>query len=161
MNKQVRAGSRFSFVEMSKQLIAVLAFVFAAPVTVQAASTQSGERSGKQVVEAGCSSCHRTGTNSAPKIGDKKAWTKLESQGLTGLTETALKGIRKMPAHGGNQALSDSEIERAITYMVNQSGGHWTEPTSKKTPARERSGRQIVQLHCAKCHQTGVDGAPK
>jgi cytochrome c5 len=66
-----------------------------------------------------------------------------------------------MPAHGGNQALSDNEIERAITYMVNQSGGHWTEPTSKATPAAERSGKQIVQMQCAKCHQTGVDGAPK
>lgn len=161
MNNEVRAGSRFPFVEISKQLIAVLGFSLAAAVTAQTASAQTGERSGKQVVEAVCSACHRTGANGAPRIGDKKAWAKLKSRGLTGLTESALKGIRKMPAHGGNQALSDSEIERAIIYMVNQSGGHWTEPTSKGTPAVERSGKQIVQVQCAKCHRTGVDGAPK
>jgi cytochrome c5 len=161
MSNQVRAESRFRFVEIPKQLIAILGLSLAASITAQTASAQSGERSGKAVVEAVCSSCHRTGVNGAPKIGDKKAWAQLESRGLTGLTDIALKGIRKMPAHGGNQALSDSEIERAITYMVNQSGGHWTEPTSKRTPAAERSGKQIVQVQCTKCHQTGVDGAPK
>jgi cytochrome c5 len=161
MINQVRAESRFPFVEIPKLLIAALGFSLAASVTAQTTSAQSGERSGKQVVEAVCSTCHRTGVNGAPKIGDKKAWAKLESRGLTGLTETALKGIRKMPAHGGNLALSDSEVERAITYMVNQSGGSWIEPASKATHAVERSGKQIVQVQCAKCHQTGVDGAPK
>lgn len=161
MNNQVHVESRFPFVDIPKLLIAVLGFTLAASVAAKTPSAQSGERGGKEVVEAVCSSCHRTGVNGAPKIGDKKAWAKLESQGLTGLTEIALKGIRKMPAHGGNQALSDIEIERAITYMVNQSGGHWTEPTSKGAPAVERSGKQIVQMQCAKCHQTGVDGAPR
>jgi cytochrome c5 len=161
MNNQVHAESRFPFVDIPKQLMAVLCFSLAASVTAQTAGAPSGERGGKEVVEAVCSACHRTGVNGAPKIGDKRAWAKLESQGLTGLTEIALKGIRKMPAHGGNQALSDTEIERAITYMVNQSGGRWTEPTSKRTPAVERSGKQIVHVQCAKCHQTGVDGAPK
>jgi len=161
MNNQVHVQGRSSFVDMPKQLIAVLGFSLAASVTAQTASAQSGERGGKEVVEAVCSSCHSTGVNSAPKIGDKKAWAKLESRGLTGLTEIALKGIRKMPAHGGNLALGDTDIERAITYMVNQSGGHWIEPTSKATPALERSGMRIVQAQCTKCHQTGVDGAPK
>jgi cytochrome c5 len=161
MKNQVHVQGRSSFVEIPKQLIAVLGISLAASVTAQTAGAQSGERAGKEVVEAVCSSCHRTGVNGAPKIGDKKAWAKLESRGLTGLTEIALKGIRKMPAHGGDQALGDSDIERAITYMVNQSGGHWIEPTSKAAPAAERSGKQIVQVQCAKCHQTGVDSAPK
>jgi cytochrome c5 len=161
MNNKVEVEGRFPFVDIPKQLVAILFFSLAASVTAQTAGTQRGERSGKEVVETVCSACHRNGVNGAPKIGDRKAWAKLESRGLTGLTEIALKGIRKMPAHGGNQALSDTEIERAITYMVNQSGGHWTEPTSKGTPAFERSGKQVVQVQCAKCHQTGVDGAPK
>ena len=161
MNNQVHVEGRLSFVDIPKLLIAVLGFSLAASVTAQTASAQSGERGGKEVVEAVCSTCHRTGVNGAPKIGDKKAWAKLESQGLTSLTAIALKGIRKMPAHGGNLALGDTDIERAITYMVNQSGGHWIEPTSKATPALERSGMRIVQAQCTKCHQTGVDGAPK
>jgi len=146
---------------MPKQLITAIVFSFAAWFTPQMASAQSAERSGKEVVEATCFACHGTGAQGAPRIGDEKAWTKLASRGLSSLTESALKGIRKMPAHGGNPALTDIEIERAITYMVNQSGGRWAEPISGVTPAVERRGEQIVQAQCVKCHQTGVGGAPK
>ena len=66
-----------------------------------------------------------------------------------------------MPAHGGNPNLSYVEIQRAITYMVNQSGGHWTEPISTTRPVKERSGEQIVKAQCYKCHETGKGGAPK
>ena len=122
---------------------------------------QAAERTGKEVVDSVCIACHGTGVNGAPKIGDKKAWSKLASRGLTGLTDSALKGIRNMPPHGGNMALTDTEIERAITYMVNQSGGHWTEPVSRGAPPVERAGEQVVRAQCSKCHQTGVGGAPK
>src|SRR3970282_1041228 len=101
------------------------------PAAAQAASAQERERGGKEIVETVCAVCHKTGVNGAPKIGDRNAWTKLTSKGLTGLTVVALKGIRKMPPHGGNPDLTDTETERAITYMVNQSGGHWIEPTSR------------------------------
>ena len=103
---------------------------------------QNAERSGKEVVDSVCISCHGTGEHGAPKIGDKKAWSKLAARGLTGLSKSALKGIRQMPPHGGNPGLSDTEIERAITYMVNQSGGHWTEPVSRTTrPPSEAASR--------------------
>jgi len=129
------------------------------PAAAQTASDQERERGGKEVVETLCAVCHRTGVNGAPKIGDRNAWAKLTSKGLTGLTAVALKGIRKMPPHGGNPNLTDTEIERAITYMVNQSGGRWIEPTSKL--AVQRSGGEVVQAYCARCHQTGAEGAPK
>jgi cytochrome c5 len=124
-------------------------------------TAQAAERSGKEVVDAVCAACHGTGVSGAPKIGDQKAWSKLASRGLTGLSQSALKGIRNMPSHGGNPTLTDIEIERAITYMVNQSGGRWTEPVSRTTPAAERSGEQVVRAQCIKCHESGVGGAPK
>ena len=130
-------------------------------IAAQDAAAQNAERSGKEVVDSVCIACHGTGAHGAPKIGNKKAWSKLAARGLTGLSKSALKGIRQMPPHGGNPGLSDTEIERAITYMVNQSGGHWTEPVSRTTKAPERSGEQIVQMQCSKCHQEGVGGAPK
>ena len=125
------------------------------------ADAQRKERQGKEVVDAVCGSCHVAGKDKAPRIGDAKAWAGRASQGLTGLTDHALKGIRNMPAHGGNPGVSDIEIESAIVYMVNQSGGHWVEPVGGATPAVLRTSETIVQAQCAKCHQTGLDGAPK
>ena len=130
-------------------------------LTVTDAFAQSAGSNGKQVVEAVCAECHRTGENDAPKIGDEAAWAKLEQRGLTGLTESALKGIRNMPAHGGDITLDDLQIAQAITYMVNQSGGEWVEPVTRATAAADREAGQIVRDHCAGCHETGVDGAPE
>jgi len=144
-----------------KQLVMPLILALAMWIAPENSAAQNAERSGKEVVDAVCIACHGTGANGAPKIGDKKAWSKLASRGLGGLSQTALKGIRKMPPHGGNLALTDTEVERAITYMVNQSGGHWTEPVSTTAPAAERSGEKVVKAQCVKCHETGVGGAPK
>lgn len=121
----------------------------------------AGERSGKEVVDAVCAACHATGANGAPRIGDSGAWSARASQGLTSLTRHALDGIRQMPPHGGNPGVSDLEIERAITYMVNESGGHWAEPIDKAAVRSERSGEQVVRLQCSKCHEDGLNGAPR
>jgi len=141
--------------------IMVVGVALALAIPAAAAAARGSERSGTQVVDAVCVKCHGTGVNGAPKIGDKAAWSKLESQGLTGLTKVVLKGIRKMPPHGGNMQLTDTEIKRAVTHMVNLSGGHWIEPTSKTKPAAQRTGKQIVEARCAKCHEKGKGGAPK
>jgi len=150
---------------MTRSLIATVAaasLAFAASVLPPvAANAQSDVRSGKQVVDEVCGTCHATGAKGAPKIGDTRAWAPLASRGLTSLTESALNGIRNMPPHGGSPGLSDLEIERAITEMVNRSGGSWREPIGGVTPALERKGKQIVEAQCAKCHATGVFGAPK
>ena len=140
-------------------LIALLAL--AAAVLPSAARAQSTSLSGKEVVDAVCSQCHATGAKGAPKIGDKQAWSKRASRGLSGLTDNALKGIRQMPAHGGSQSLSDMEIKRAVAYMVNHSGGKWTEPIDKSAPPAPRTGEQIVKAQCIKCHESGKGGAPK
>ena len=118
-------------------------------------------RSGKAVVETVCAACHATGANGAPRIGDAQAWKPLAAQGLSRLTQEALQGIRQMPPHGGNPGLSDLEIRRAVTYMVNQSGGNWSEPIDKSMPSQPRSAQQIVRAQCARCHEAGVGGAPK
>jgi cytochrome c5 len=122
-------------------------------------SAQAQERSGKEIVETHCASCHGPGSAGAPRIGDNQAWARRSQQGLTGLTNSALAGIRQMPAHGGNPNLTDNEMARAITYMVNRSGGKWIEPIERR-PVAVRDGRQVVQERCIKCHGTGVGGAP-
>ncbi len=133
----------------------------ALPLALSAPAAMAAERSGQQVVIDICAKCHVTGEMNAPKIGDTAAWSKRTEQGLTGLTAHALNGIRNMPAHGGSPGLSDFEIQKAITYMVNHSGGHWVEPTDKTKPATLRGGEQIVKEKCVECHQSGKGGAPK
>ncbi len=154
-----RQRRRFS-TEATKAAITVVSILVAGLLPASVAA-QHQDRTGKEVVESLCISCHGTGANGAPKIGDKKAWEKRAAQGLSSLSQHALNGIRQMPPHGGNPSLSDTEVERAITYMVNQSGGHWNEPISRTAKTADRTGEQIVKAQCAKCHEKGVGGAPK
>ena len=60
------------------------------------------EKTGAEVYEAVCSECHGSGKLDAPRLGDKKRWGKLVREGLNDLVPAALRGIRKMPAMGGN-----------------------------------------------------------
>jgi len=141
--------------------LSAFAVLTALSIFVAPAQAQRKERQGKDVVDAVCSGCHLQGKDNAPRIGDVNAWSVRASQGLTALTNNAVKGIRNMPAHGGNAGVSDIEIERAITYMVNRSGGHWVEPVGGGTPAVVRTSESIVRAQCATCHESGRDGAPK
>lgn len=133
----------------------VLPFVIAMPIA------HGAERSGENIVNEVCATCHMTGGKGAPVIGDKDKWAKRSAQGLTVLSQHALEGIRNMPAHGGNAGLSRFDLERAITYMVNQSGGKWTEPTNKEAIGRARTGEKLVKAKCIECHETGKLGAPR
>ena len=156
-----RFGSRSSGIGTTKILAVAAVVATVSPIALEGARAQGNDRSGKEVVQAVCSACHATGKDGAPRIGDEMAWRERASQGLTALTQHAIQGIRQMPAHGGNPDVTDFEIERAVTYMVNQSGGHWTQPINKAALPGARSGEQIVKAQCAKCHQTGEGGAPK
>jgi cytochrome c5 len=158
INVRLQAQRKPTSVSLRQIAIFIVVAAMSAPF---GAAAQGGEKSGAQVVTTVCYKCHATGEKGAPKIGDKKAWGKLAKEGLAALTGVALKGIREMPSHGGSPNLSDTEIERAITYMVNKSGGKWIEPTSKTRPAGPMTGEQVVKMQCSKCHEKGVGGAPK
>ena len=138
-----------------------IALFAAAPFAARDAASQQADRSGREVVDAVCISCHGSGASGAPKIGDNKAWAARASQGLTSLTRHALDGIRRMPSHGGNPALSDLEIQRSIAYMVNQSGGKWAEPIDRTAKPSARTGEQIYVAQCSTCHEKGSNGAPR
>lgn len=88
-------------------------------------------QSGEAVYKAVCAACHATGAAGAPKSGDATAWSARLGQGEATLFEHAVKGIRAMPAKGGNPDLDDIEVQRAVVYMANQSGGKLKEPEAK------------------------------
>jgi cytochrome c5 len=146
------------FASAARILVACAAIV---PWAGQAAAASRGERTGKEVVDTFCFECHGTGANGAPKIGNAKAWGERAARGLTSLTDNAIAGLRKMPPHGGTLQVNDLELMRAITYMVNQSGGHWNDPIDRTKKSAERNGEQVVKMQCVKCHGEGLNGAPR
>ena len=112
---------------------AVLAAALAA--ASQCAIAQSGERSGKQVVEEQCVKCHQAGVNGAPKIGDRDAWIPRMKQGLNNLVRAAIRGHGGMPARGGRADLTDAEFRAAILYMFNPAAVAAARDAAESRPA--------------------------
>ena len=131
-------------------------------VQLALASGPKGQLGGEQVYNQVCKTCHEGGLAGAPKVGDKAAWAKVIAQGLAPTVDHAIKGIRAMPAKGGNPDFENIEIERAVIFMANKSGGSWKEPPAAvAAKGADRTGEEVVNLACAKCHATGERGAPK
>jgi cytochrome c5 len=104
-------------------------------------------KSGEEVYKQICQACHATGVLNAPKTGDKAAWAKPISTGLEAVAANAIKGVRQMPARGGNPELSDLEVKSAIVYMANQSGADWKlakRPRPRPKAAAAEPGWQTV-----------------
>ena len=101
---------------------------------VQAATLKSGQ----QVYESGCSGCHASGVLEAPKLGTKDDWIKREAQGFETLQKHAINGFNNMPVKGGNPALKNEEVKRAIAYMLSKSGFKKYEKQVGKSPATKK-----------------------
>lgn len=89
-----------------------------APATPATAPAATAKVDGKAVYEKACNVCHGAGIAGAPKAGDKAAWAPRIAQGKATLHEHAIKGIRGMPAKGGNPSLTDDEVKAAVDMMV-------------------------------------------
>lgn len=99
-------------------------------VTVDRLPTPQDARliQGRAVWEDTCQNCH--GGNKltgAPKITATTAWAPRIEQGLAVLFDHAINGFTGpkytlMPARGGNDDLSDEEVEAAVRFMVWASG---------------------------------------
>jgi cytochrome c5 len=88
--------------------------------------TESGSEnsiSADKIIKANCAMCHAGGLMGAPKIGDVALWAPRIAQGKDMLINNAIKGIRMMPAKGGNSRLTDEEVAAAVISMANASGG--------------------------------------
>jgi cytochrome c5 len=98
-----------------------------APVgAVSTASADTGGasagRSGEEVYNGVCGTCHNTGIANAPKLDDKAAWEARVANGLDGLMETASKGKGAMPPNGGDPKLTSDELKATILYMTKKVG---------------------------------------
>ncbi len=99
-----------------------------ARLELKVAKVAPGSRSGEQIYQSVCMSCHAAGLLGAPKTGDAAAWAPRIAQGFDTLTTNAISGIRAMPPRGGGTDLTDTEVRRAVAYLANTAGADFTEP---------------------------------
>src|SRR5699024_9933967 len=85
-------------------------------------------KTGEEVYNSTCATCHAEGIAGAPKFGDTHAWAPYIETGYDELLKVALNGRGAMPAKGGNTSLDDLEVERAMVYMANAAGTDFDEP---------------------------------
>lgn len=80
----------------------------------------TGPRSGEDVYNATCATCHAAGVAGAPVKGDVAAWEARLAKGFDETLATAIKGINAMPAKGLCTDCSDDELSAAIRFMSGQ-----------------------------------------
>ena len=86
------------------------------------ASAGGGAKTGEQVFNTACASCHSTGAAGAPKVGDAAAWqARVAARNKDGLYKSAIGGFNGMPAKGLCFACSDDELKGAVDYMLSKS----------------------------------------
>lgn len=101
-----------------------------------------GDRTGEQIFNKTCTQCHASDSQIAdsPKFGNTEDWAPRIAKGMEALMTSALNGLNAMPARGGNNTLTDTEVERAIVYMANSAGGTFPEPSEDAQEASEENG---------------------
>ena len=89
---------------------------------------EPGNRSGEEVYNAICFTCHAAGTLNAPKFGDAADWAPRLAKGYDALYQSALNGLGAMPPKGGLSDLTDAELHRALVHMTNSAGAKFAVP---------------------------------
>jgi cytochrome c5 len=92
-------------------------------------------RSGEEVYNAVCTSCHAAGVLGAPKLDDKAAWAPRVANGLDGLMKNATNGLNSMPARGGDPSITDEELSNAIVFMTGKAGHDLSGQVKAAAPA--------------------------
>ena len=118
-------------------------------------------KTGEQIFAQVCTSCHTAGVAGAPKVGDNAAWGPLIKTGLDEMVKIAIQGKGGMPPKGGNPALSDYEIARAVVFMANKSGGSFEEPAAPAPEggAKPEDGKPATTSAAAGAQPAATNGA--
>jgi cytochrome c5 len=81
----------------------------------------AGDRTGTQVYQSVCFTCHDTGAGGAAKLDESVKWAgKRAARTLEQIYQSAIEGRNAMPARGSCTDCSDEEIKRAVDHMLSR-----------------------------------------
>lgn len=107
------------------------------------------ERTGQEVYEGVCASCHDSGALGAPKFNNRGDWGARIAQGYNKLIDHAINGIRQMPPRGGDPDISDIEIARTVAYMANAAGASFKAPEPPAPSKETAEGAEPAKAEAA------------
>ena len=74
---------------------------------------------GKEFYDSVCASCHKSGSNKSPRVGEQKEWIASFAKGIDALTKVVGEGPPEHPNDSKNE-LTDIQIKNAIEYILQQ-----------------------------------------
>lgn len=86
-----------------------------------AAGNGGGSRSGDDVYNTSCKTCHGSGMAGAPKFGAPEQWVARIDKGMDTMYTSAISGFQGMPPKGLCMDCSDDELKAAVDYMLDGS----------------------------------------
>ena len=75
-------------------------------------------RTGEEVYDSACKTCHAIGLAGAPKFGDRISWGERANEDLDHLVETVTNGLGGRPPMGMCMDCSQEELTTAVQYML-------------------------------------------
>ncbi len=96
--------------------------VMASDVAPVAAATAGGAaRTGEEIYNTKCMTCHATGAAGAPKLANIEEWAPRIAKGMDVLYASSINGLNGMPPKGLCMDCSDDELKASVDYMVEKS----------------------------------------
>lgn len=96
--------------------------VMATEVAPVAAATAGGAaRSGEEIYNSKCTTCHAAGVAGAPILGNVGDWGPRIAKGVDVLYASSIGGFNGMPPKGLCMDCSDDELKSTVDYMVEHS----------------------------------------
>lgn len=96
------------------------ALLLAAGLVPAMASAETINPAGEKLYKSACVACHMAGVAGAPKLGDKKAWSKVMEKGMDAVMHITINGKGAMPPRGASKA-DDETLLATVEYMISKS----------------------------------------